>query len=72
LDRQEAVALLRELIAANLAQPSLISIDKIKNNTFSITMKGDTNLLGLRAFLADKDLVLRENKENGTCTIYRL
>jgi hypothetical protein len=50
LDRQEAVVLLRELIAANLIQPTLISLEKNSNNTFSITMKIDTNLLGIRAF----------------------
>ena len=33
-------------------------------------MKADGNLTEIRAFLADKDLILSEDKVKGTCTIY--
>jgi hypothetical protein len=39
LDWQQVVALLREMVGANFAQPSLVSIEKNSNDTFSLTMK---------------------------------
>jgi hypothetical protein len=70
LERIEAVALLKELASLNLVIPSIVSIDKNKEGTFSLTIKTNSNLLGIRAFLADKNLILFEDTEKGTCTIY--
>ena len=64
------MTLLKELITLNLAQPSLISIEKNSNNTFNLTMKANGNLTGIKAFLNGKNLFLSENEEKGTCTIY--
>jgi hypothetical protein len=70
LDRIEAVALLKELAELNLVIPSIVSIDKNKEGNFNLTIKTNSNLLGIRAFLADKNLILYEDTEKGTCTIY--
>ena len=70
LDRIEAMALLKELAGLNLVISSIVSIDKNKEGTFNLTIKTNDNLLGIRAFLADKNLILFEDTEKGTCTIY--
>ena len=69
MDRAEAVALLRELINLNLAQPSFVSIEKDGNGKFCLRMKTDGDLMGIRVFLADKNLILYEDQKKGTCTI---
>ena len=69
LDREEAVALIRKLVELNLAQPSFVSIEKNSQGTFNLTMKPNGNINAIRAFVADKDLIIYENKERGTCTI---
>ena len=70
LNRAEAVLLLKELIALNLIQPPFVSLEKNDLGAFNLTMKADGNLTEIRAFLADKDLILSEDKVKGTCTIY--
>jgi hypothetical protein len=70
LDRSGAVALLRELIASGLVMPSFVSIEKTPSGSFSLTIENNGNLVEIRAFLSEKTLILAENKEKGTCSIY--
>jgi hypothetical protein len=70
LDRSQAVALLKELIRLNLVQSSFVSIDKNKQGTFSLNFKCSDNLPEISAFLIGKDLVVSEDKEKGTCSLY--
>ncbi len=69
LDRVEAVCLLRELITLGIVQPTIVSVEKNKKGTFSLTLKVDSNLPELRTFLICKKLELSEDTEKGTCTI---
>jgi hypothetical protein len=69
LDRKEAVALLRELMENNLAQPSLVSIEENQTGTFLI-MKDDGNSQELRQFVAGKNLTVEVDKENGYFIIH--
>lgn len=70
LDRAEAVSLLKELITLGLILPSFVSVEKNERGAFSLTMKTNGDVAELRAFLADKELMLSEDNERGTCTIY--
>lgn len=69
MDRKEAVALLRELIIRNLALPSLVSLQENKHGKFDLVMKADCDSQPLIQFIAEKNLVLTENKKNGYCVI---
>ncbi len=71
MNRDEAVTILKELIALNLVHPSFVSLEKNNLGIFSLTVKADCNLTEIRAFLADKDLILYKDEAKGTCTIYK-
>jgi hypothetical protein len=68
LDRNEAISLLKELFEHHLVQPTHASIHRNEINTYSLILK-IRNSLFLNAFLADKNLVLHEDKEKGICRI---
>ena len=70
MDRAEAVALLKELISLNLIQPSLISVEKNSSGGFSLIMKVDGDLQGIRQLIAEKNLAMEEDKEKGYCIIF--
>ncbi|HMK93856.1 MAG TPA: hypothetical protein VK536_00495 [Candidatus Limnocylindrales bacterium] len=70
MDRAEAVALLDELISLHLVQPSLILIEKNSNGSFSLVMKVDGDLKGLRQFVAEKKFAMEEDERKGYLTIF--
>ena len=70
LNRAEAVALLKELISLNLIQPSLISVEKNASGGFSLIMKVDGDLQGMRQLIAEKNLAMEEDEEKGYCIIF--
>ena len=63
--------MLKEMVILGLVLPSFVSIDKNKKGGFSLVMNSNGSVLGIRAFLSDKDLVISEDKEKGTWTIYK-
>jgi hypothetical protein len=65
LERSEAVALLKELIALNLALPFLVDLKPNKQGKFDLIFKGDCDFQALRQFIAEKKLMIVENKERG-------
>ena len=69
-DRQTALNTLKALLLEQIGQPTFVSIDK-KDNGFYILLRGISNTNLIRAFLADKDLVLYENKTEDYCIIYK-
>jgi hypothetical protein len=69
LDRQEAVALLKELITLNLALPTVVFLQENKRGKFDLVIKADCNSPQLTKFIAEKNFVLSENKENSYCII---
>jgi hypothetical protein len=70
LDRAEAVALVKELISLHLVQPSLISIEKNTRGAFSLIMKIDGDLQGIKHLIAEKNLAIEEDKEKGYFIIF--
>ena len=69
MNRAEAIALIRKLIELDLAQSSFVSIEKNSQGTFNVTLKTNGRLNEIRVFVANKDLIVYEDKEKGTCTI---
>ena len=54
LNREEAVALLKELVSLNFLQPSFISMKRSEQDQYSLILRVGTDVENLRAFLADK------------------
>ena len=71
MERKEAVALLKEIVTNNLAQPSFASIEKNKRGTFSLIIKNEYDLQALKQFITEKNLALKENTEEGYFVIYK-
>jgi hypothetical protein len=69
LERQQAVALLKEMIAQDLAQPTAIYVRENKGQ-FELVMKDECRP-PLQNFIAEKGLKWRLNKEMGVCIIYK-
>jgi hypothetical protein len=57
------------MVTLGLVLPSFVSVEKNKQGTFSLTMKANGNIPDIKSFLANRDLVLSEDKEKGLCTI---
>ena len=70
MDRAEAVALLKELISLRLIQPSLISVEKNAGGSFSLVLKVDGDLRGIRQLIAEKNLAIQEDKRKGYFIIF--
>ena len=69
MERQQAVALLKEIITLELAQPSAVYVRENKGK-FELVMK-DNCRPHLQNFIAEKGLKWRVNKEMGVCIIYK-
>ena len=69
MERKEAIALLRELVDRNLAQPSIVSIDKNERGGFNLVIKDDCQMI--KQFIAEKKLAIKEDKEKGFCIIFK-
>ena len=69
LERREAVELLKELVASNSVVSSVVSIDKNKRGSFSLTLKVDFDSQTIRQFIAGKNLICHEDSVKGYCTI---
>lgn len=62
MDRKEAVALLKELFIEQLIQPSLVVIEKRKNDCYQLKIKDDCDRGQIEIFLKDRGFSLEENK----------
>ena len=69
MKREEAVALLKELIMLNLAMPSVVDLERNNHGRFDLIINADCNLPALRQFIAEKKFVLVEDKQKGYCVI---
>lgn len=69
--RPEAISVLKELVTARLIQPSMVSIEHNRQDSYSLVMKDGYDPISLGVFLVGRGLVCSEDKEKGTCTIYK-
>jgi hypothetical protein len=71
MKREEAVALLKELEADHLIQPSLIHIQRRTPDNYKLQMKGDFSYQEIETFLKNRGFSCEENKED-YLTIFKL
>ena len=69
MERHQAVALLKEIITLELAQPSAVYIRENKGK-FELVMKVDCSP-GLQNFIAKRGLMWRVRQDMGVCIIYK-
>ena len=68
LERQQAVALLKEIISLDLAQPTAVYVRKNKGK-FELIMKVNC-APALQNFINQRGLMWRERQDMGVCIIY--
>lgn len=64
MKRSETVALLKELGAAKLLQPTLVLVEQRSPDKFQLRIKGDYNPQEIEIFLRNRGFSYEENKEN--------
>jgi hypothetical protein len=71
MQRYEAVALLKELDAQHLIQPSLVLIDQRKPDRYELQIKGFYDLELITGFAKQFDLAVKEDTANGYLVIFK-
>jgi hypothetical protein len=71
MKRENAVALVKELVFNNLIQTNWLSIDRRKVDSYELRFRGDYERHDLDVFLQNRNLAMEENKEKGFCIIYK-
>ena len=71
MERKEAIALLKELVDNNLAQPSLVILQEKSRGKFELQMKDECDNEALRDFLTKKNFGMKQDTEKGYCVIYK-
>ncbi len=71
MQRKEAISLLKELIDANLVQPSFVHLKENQHGHFDLIIKGYCDPIEIRQLIAKKDLGLLVDKEKDICKIYK-
>ena len=61
MERDEAIAILRELISLGLVNPSFVSLDEINGN-FSLMFDAHCDLPKLRQFIRERNLLTHEER----------
>jgi len=69
--REQAVAILKELIAADLIHPMWMAIGERKLNHYELRFKGEINQVPIHEFLQKRNLELEQNKEKDYFAIYK-
>jgi hypothetical protein len=69
LERHQAVALLKEIFALELTQPTGVYVRK-SNGEFELVLQADCSQ-ALQKFVAEKGLTWRLRKDMGVCVIYK-
>jgi hypothetical protein len=69
LERDQAVALLKEIITHDLAQPTAVYVRENKGK-FELVMKDECRS-PLQNFISEKGLKWRVRKDLGVCIIYK-
>jgi hypothetical protein len=67
MKRVEAVALLKELSAEHLIQPSSVLIEQRKPDSYQLCLKGDFDRQGIEDFLQKHTLMFEEDSRRGFC-----
>ena len=65
MERKEATALLKEIVANSLLIPSLVALKESRRGKFDLILKGDCDSVALTQFVTEKNLMAREDSEKG-------
>ena len=71
MQRYEAVALLKEMGAQNLIQPSLVLIEERKPDRYELQIKGFYDLESIKGFAKQYDLAVKEDTTKGYLVIFK-
>jgi hypothetical protein len=71
LDRLEAMAMLKELVANNLVEPSYVHICLRKTNHYQIQLKCDYNKAQIEKHAKKHGWTIEEDKERKYLVIYK-
>jgi len=72
LNRLEAIAMLKELVAANLVNPDYVNIVRRDNNShYQIQIKCDYNKVEIEKHAKKYGLTIEEDKERKYLVIYK-
>jgi hypothetical protein len=71
LDREQAMAMLRELVALDLVEPSFVHISERVPNHYQIQIKSDYNREKIEAHAKKQDLIIKEDKERKYVVIFK-
>ena len=69
--REQAVAVVKELVVNNLIQTDWLSIDNREPDIYELKFRGYCERLMLDTFLQERNLAMEENKEKGVCVIFK-
>ena len=71
MDRLEAMAMLKELIADDLVNPDYVSMVQVKPDNFQIQIKCDYNKVEIEAHAKKHGLTIEEDKERKYLVIFK-
>jgi hypothetical protein len=69
--REQAVALVKELVANNLIQTNWLLIERRKPDSYELKFRGDCERCLLDTFLQNRNLAMEENKEKELIIIFK-
>ncbi len=69
--REQAVALVKELVGNNLIQTTWLLIEKRTPDSYQLKFKGDWDHCSLDDFLKNRNLSIEENKEKQYLVIFK-
>ena len=68
--REQAVTLLKELVADNLIQASWVSIEEITSNSYELKFNGKYDRCLIDPILQNRNLTIKEVKSKGYFVIF--
>lgn len=71
MERHEAIAVLKELICANLIQPTMVYLKQTKIGHYEIIIKGECDPVEVKQFITKKNLTMLVDEEKGICRIHK-
>ena len=72
MDRKQAIALLKALVASDLIEPSWVSIKGKKPNDFQLQIKCDYNKKEIEEYAKTQGLTIEEEEEKRYLVIFKL
>lgn len=70
MNRSEAIAVLKDMVASKVIDTSWVSLQKDNQDDYRLEMK-TTSFDAIREFEAERGLAGEEDREKGICIIYK-